>query len=121
MSLKRLLPGRWLRIIGWALAGVSWGTTAVAVAAGAGESDVPPAPTSPTDSTPVVSEATPVAQQAPLPDPPASGLVILRFTPVERPAAQVITRTVTVSGTASSGPAQPTSSPTPVTVTSGGS
>lgn len=126
MSIKRLLPGRWARILGWALAGVSWGTTAVAVAAGAGDSEaaapIVPATTDDAVMAPVVS---PVVQ-APLPDQPASGLVVIRFAPAERPEAQVITRTVTVSApAASSAPAtrQPaaTQQPAPVTVQSSGS
>lgn len=120
MSIKRLLPGRWVRIIGWTLAGVSWGTTAVAVAAGAGQAESPaPSIVPVADTSAVTTVAQTPLSEAPLPEAPATGLVILRFTPVERPEAQVITRTVTASAPAGAPAASQPSAP--VTVTSSGS
>jgi hypothetical protein len=128
MSIKRLRPGRLARIVGWTTATLTWGTTAVAVAAGAvsdGEDPEVAAPP-PTAEPPqmIVSRTT---TQAPLPAQPSGGLVVIRFTPVERPEAQVITRTVTVAGQApatasqSPAPAAQQPAPAPVTVQSSGS
>lgn len=117
MSIKRLLPGRWVRIIGWTVAGVSWGTTAVAVAAGAGQPTTTPATTA-TETTTTTIAVAKTAVAAALPEAPADGLVILRFTPAPRPEAQVITRTV-VSSSGGGGVAQQPSQP--VVVRSSGS
>lgn len=123
MSIKRLLPGRWARILGWAFAGVTWGTTAVAVAAGAGGTDAP-ATTLPAPIEPAVVPAPEAATTATIPDQPAAGLVVIRFTPAPKPEAQIITRTVTVAspgggGSVSAPPAQQPAAP--VVVTSSGS
>jgi hypothetical protein len=107
--LKRLFPTRWARIMAWTAAALSWGTTAVAVAAGG-----PEATEASTDPEPTLAPSQIVAATttvAPLPSQPQGGLVVLRFTPVEPPPPEVITRTVTVaSGGGGSAPAPTVSS-----------
>jgi hypothetical protein len=104
--LKRLFPTRWARIVGWTIAGLSWGTTAVALAASASESATTPLePISEPQSAQAPATTTTVA---PLPSQPSSGLVVLRFTPVAPPPPEIITRTVTVAGGGGGGRGAPT-------------
>jgi hypothetical protein len=77
MSLKRLFPTRWARILTWTGAALAWGTTAVAVAATSQEATLSAGdmPADPSASTPAPSAT------ATMPDLPDGGLVILRYTP----------------------------------------
>lgn len=94
MSLRRLLPDRWMRIVAWTATAVVWGTAAVA--ASASTQGWQTATDTATANTPTTQPST-TTTGAPMPDPTSNGLVVIRFTPVERPAPQVITRTVTRS------------------------
>lgn len=91
-----------MRIVAWTATAVVWGTTAVAASASTRDNqattDTAPA------SAPVIQPST-TTTGAPMPDPTGDGLVVIRFTPVERPAPPVITRTVTRP--AAPAPAQP--------------
>lgn len=111
MASKRLPISRLTGIAAWTAASVAWGTAAIAIANQAPAGDV---------KTMDVGQAPPVVVAheevlAPMPTMPESGLVVLRYTPVERPEAKVVVRTVTVSGpsnSSSSQPATPASKPT---------
>jgi len=115
MSLRRLFPDRWARILTWTAAAVAWGTAAVAVSAAVPVSQ-PPDPPATGSSQPAAPRAE--ATSAPLPETPPGGLVIIRYTPAGAPPAQVITQTVSVAGAVASAPA---SSQAPATVASSGS
>lgn len=115
MASKRLPVSRLAGIAAWTAASVAWGTAAIAVAN--------EAPTTTAKALGVMQSPPPVEAHeevlAPVPTLPESGLVILRYTPVERPEAKVVVRTVTVSSPSggssngsSSQPAAPTSKPT---------
>lgn len=92
--LKRLFPSRWARIVAWTGAAVAWATSVVAVQAAM---EQPMAdPELEVQPEPEVSEIP--APVAAVPDPPADGLVVIRYSPVPPPPPEVITRTVTVAG-----------------------
>lgn len=118
MAPKRLPVSRLTGILAWTAASVAWGTTAIAVANEAPASDAKAMDVA--RIPPVV-----VAQEevlAPAPTLPESGLVVLRYTPVERPEAKVVVRTVTVSAPSSPSSSQPAAPPPkPTKTTSSGS
>ena len=93
MAGRRLSIGRVAAITAWTGAAVAWGTAVVSVAAanpGAQAEEEAPAPA-----------VAPVTETvlAPVPDMPDSGLIVVRYTPVERPEPEVIVkrRVVTVA------------------------
>jgi len=114
MAPQRLPASRLAGIVAWTAASVAWGTTAIAVANESPAGEVKAMDVM--QSLPSVEVQQEVL--APAPTLPESGLVVLRYTPVERPEAKVVVRTVTVSspsgGSAggSSQPAAPASKPT---------
>ena len=92
--LKRLFPSRWARIVAWTAAAVAWGTSILTVQAARQPAAAEPDP---------VSQPEPEVQEVPeqvaaVPEVPAEGLVVIRYTPVPPPPPEVITRTVTVGG-----------------------
>jgi len=98
MAARRLSIGRVAAITAWTGATVAWGTAVVSVAAANPDVQAEDEATAP-----VVAPVTETVL-APVPDMPDSGLIVVRYTPVERPEAEVIVqrRVVTV---ASSSPA----------------
>jgi hypothetical protein len=124
VSLRRLFPDRWARILAWTSAALAWGTAAVAVATTSPAAETGPPPTDvPTQR----ATTTHTGSASAIPLPPEGGLVVIRYTPADRPAAQVITQTLrsaTPAPAASSAPssqaAAPAAAPQP-TVTSSGS
>ena len=122
MSLRRLFPDRWARILAWTSAAVAWGTAAVALATTSPAAETGPPP--PTDL-PAQRATTIHTGSAPaIPLPPDGGLVVIRYTPADRPAAQVITQTLRSAApapAASSAPSSQAGAPAPATVTSSGS
>lgn len=120
MSIRRLFPDRWARIAAWTGAAVAWGTAAVAVSAAGPAVDTAP-PTSAGPILPVITE--PSVSAPAMPTPPPGGLVVIRFTPAERPAARVITQVQQADAATSRAPAVTAPAPpaAPPTVTSSGS
>jgi hypothetical protein len=115
MAPKRLPASRIAGIIAWTAASVTWGTAVVAIANVAPE---PPQPEASADPEPVVLIEPQAAEVlAPVPTMPESGLVVLRYTPSEKPEAQVVVRRVVVSspsGGGSTAAATPAPAPTKV-------
>lgn len=107
MIRRRFFPLRWARITAWTAATLAWGSTAIAVA-----SQTPPEEAAPVTLPPADSVEAPSAEAVPAM--PASGLVVIRFTPAPTPPPQIITRTVTV-------PSAPVQQQAPATVVSSGS
>lgn len=103
MAPKRMPISRLTGIAAWTAASVAWGTAAIAVANEAPAGDVKAMDVAQIPTVAVAQEEV----LAPMPTMPESGLVVLRYTPVERPEAKVVVRTVTVSGPSSSSPSQP--------------
>ena len=103
MATRRLPASRIAGIAAWTAATVAWGTAAIAVAN--------EAPGAEAKALGVALRSSPVEIQAevlaPAPTLPESGLVVLRYTPVERPEAKTIVRTVTVSSPGAGGSSQP--------------
>jgi hypothetical protein len=101
--LRRLFPMRWARIAAWTGAALAWGTTAIAVASNAG-AEAPTEPSvAPQAIEPPASTSTTTTTVAPLPELPARGLVVVRYTPIPPPPPQVVTRTVVVAGSSTGG------------------
>ena len=103
MAARRLSPSRVAGIAAWTAASVTWGTAAVALAnaSPAIEPEAPVNELAPTTTT--IQNDVPAAAPA-LPD---SGIIVLRYTPVERPEPKVIVQTVTVPGSPSAPSAPP--------------
>lgn len=115
MPPKRLPIPRIAGIVAWTAASVAWGTALVAVANTISE----PQPVAQgTEPDPVVLiDAQESIALAPVPTMPESGLVVLRYTPVAKPEAQVVVRRVVVSSPSGGGstPAKaPAKAPTKV-------
>ena len=110
MIRKRFPAERRRRIIGWTTLAVAWVTALVARGAA-----TPVAPSEQVSPEPVVVQPQVIATPAPLPTLPAEGLVVLHYTPVPKPEAEV--RRVVVTRTV----AAPASSAQPTTVSSSGS
>ena len=96
-------------IVAWTAASVTWGTAIVATA------NVAPEPVITADGPdpePVVI-VEPEVQEilAPVPTMPESGLVVLRYTPNEKPEAKVVVQRVVVSSPSSGGGSAPASAP----------
>lgn len=98
--MSRFTPTRWNQILVWSGASLVWGTAFVAAKAEPDRAqDEPPAP----------AEEQLATTGAALPQAPPSGLTIIRYTPIEVPAAEVQRVYVQAAKPAVSGP---TSSPT---------
>jgi hypothetical protein len=78
--MTRFTASRWNRILIWTGAALAWGTALVAA-------KIEPAREGRATASP--PSTAPATSLAPLPEPPSSGLVILRYTPVEQPGQQV--------------------------------
>lgn len=106
MFIKRLFPRRWATIAAWTGAALAWGSVGVAVAGQQPDQGV--------EESAVLPKVVPASPaKAAVPTMPANGLFIIRYTPVEAPAAQVVVNTVTRS--------VPSPVSTPPTVSSSGS
>lgn len=114
---SRLSPARIVGIAAWTAASVMWGAAAVAFASKPPEVAAEPPPLI------LALPETTTTTTASVPTMPEGGLVVLRYTPVARPEAEVIVREVRVAGPASSSPAAsaPASKPKKTTTTSSGS
>ena len=91
MFIKRLFPNRWAKILAWTGAALAWSSVAVAVVV---KGEVKAGDQLDAAVDPIEPTTTTTSTLALLPEPPDEGLVIIRYTPVPAPAAQVITRTV---------------------------
>lgn len=108
MIRKRFPASRVRRLLGWTSVAIAWSTALVArgLAAPPPEAEVAaPPPT----TVPVATTTVPVA----MPTMPEDGLVVLHYTPVPKPAAEV--RRVVVTRAASA----PAQAPAPVVTSSG--
>ena len=96
MAGRRLSLGRVAAITAWTGAAVAWGTAIVSVAAASPDTN-----TETQSPTPTVAPAVETVL-APVPTMPESGLIVVRYTPVERPEPEVIVqrRVVTVASSA---------------------
>jgi hypothetical protein len=109
MAPQRLPITRVAGIVAWTAASVTWGTAIVATA------NVAPEPVITADGPdpePVVI-VEPEVQEilAPVPTMPESGLVVLRYTPSEKPEAKVVVQRVVVSSPSPGGGSAPASAP----------
>lgn len=111
MAIQRLPIPRIAGIVAWTAASVAWGTALVAAANTVPEPQ-PAAQETESDSVVLMDTQESVAL-APVPTMPESGLVVLRYTPAEKPVAQVVVRRVVVSSP-SSGGSTPAKAPTKV-------
>ena len=93
MAGRRLSLGRVAAITAWTGAAVAWGTAVVSVAAASPDTE-----TETPVSAPAVSPVVETVLSA-VPAMPESGLIVVRYTPVERPEPEVIVqrRVVTVA------------------------
>lgn len=121
MAPQRLPITRVAGIVAWTAASVTWGTAIVAVA------NVTPEPeilAEGTEPEPVVTVEPDVQELlAPVPTMPESGLVVLRYTPSEKPEAKVVVQRVVVPSASSGGGSSPAKAPAkaPAKVKSAGS
>jgi hypothetical protein len=91
---NRFRDGRWYRILVWTGAAMAWGSALVAFRL---------EPARSTGVTPAPEEVQMILdEQAVMPRPPASGLVVIRYTPVAAP--DPVVRTVMVPRPAASTP-----------------
>ncbi len=88
---KRLPAPRLAGIVAWTAASVTWSTVIVAVA-NAFPSQAEPVVTF--DEEPEVTVLSEAVVEAALPAMPTSGLIVMRYTPSEKPAPERIVRTV---------------------------
>jgi hypothetical protein len=109
MAPQRLPITRVAGIVAWTAASVTWGTAIVATANVAPEPEIT---ADGPDPEPVVI-VEPEVQEilAPVPTMPESGLVVLRYTPSEKPEAKVVVQRVVVSSPSSGGGSAPASAP----------
>ncbi|KAA3640651.1 MAG: hypothetical protein DWP92_02620 [Armatimonadetes bacterium] len=101
---KRLTASRVSGIAAWSAAAVAWGTAAVAFVTPAPSTGEPAQVMEP-PSPPVPIQSSVARPHASFPTMPETGLVIVRYTPVERPEAEVIVERRVVAATAPSTPA----------------
>lgn len=100
MAPQRLPVPRMAGIVAWTAASVTWGTALVATANAVPAADVVARAS---DPDPIVAvESDEHVTLAPVPAMPESGLVVLRYTPSERPDAKVVVRRVVVSSPSAS-------------------
>ncbi len=101
MAPRRLPLPRIAGIAAWTAASVAWGTALVATANTVPE---PEALVEGSDPEPVVAtQPDEHLALVPVPTMPESGLVVLRYTPSEKPEAQVVVRRVVVSSPSTGG------------------
>lgn len=109
MAPQRLPMTRVAGIVAWTAASVTWGTAIVATA------NVTPEPEILADGheTEPIVIVEPDVQEifAPVPAMPESGLVVLRYTPSEKPEAKVVVQRVVVSSPSSGGGSAPATAP----------
>lgn len=107
MGSKRLPVARVAGIVAWTTASVAWGTAAVAMSA------QPPATDTPAEmpQTPPPTTVAAQVQLPALPSMPESGLVVLRYSPVERARPKVVVRTVQAPAASPSAPASAAAQP----------
>lgn len=104
MASQRLPLTRIAGIAAWTAASLTWGTAVVAVA----NHEATNASTEGLDAPPAPPPAELQSQElASVPTLPESGLLVLRYTPAEKPAPQVIVRRVTASSPSQASPAAP--------------
>ena len=108
MIRKRFPASRVRRLLGWTSLALAWSTAFVARGLAA-----PPASTAESAPPPATLPATATEVTSTLPSMPEGGLVILRYTPAPKPAAEV--RRVVVTRA----PAATAVSPAPVATSSG--
>jgi hypothetical protein len=82
--MSRFDEGRWARILIWTGAALTWASALVA-------SRTTPVATGDPGPAPETDQVETVTTRPDLPTPPAPGLVVLRYTPVERPLPEVRT------------------------------
>jgi hypothetical protein len=124
MAAKRLTLSRVAGIIAWSTAAVAWGTAAVALSNQTSATETMPD----TPQEPAPSAATVLEQLPAVPAMPESGLIVVRYTPTDRPEPNVVVRRVP-GPTASSlvptptnaQPSAPIPAPAPVVEQSSGS
>ncbi|MFQ5555447.1 MAG: hypothetical protein ACE5GC_08780 [Acidimicrobiia bacterium] len=91
--MRRLFPTRWAGILAWTGAAVAW-SVSLLFALTEEEAEAAQSP-QPDPDAPQLSAST--TTLAPVPDLPATGLVVIRYTPVLPPPPQEIVRTVSVA------------------------
>ena len=110
--MSRFNEGRWNRILVWTGAALAWGTAFIAIwlEPARGVDAAQPAP--------VAGGTAESSTQAIMPRPAPQGLVILRFTPVDTPAPEVVTVRVEAAasprvsaGPPAAAPSQPAPAP----------
>jgi hypothetical protein len=105
MAPQRLPMTRVAGIIAWTTASVTWGTAMVAAA------NVTPEPEAlavgPDPEPVVIVEPDAAEVLSPIPTMPESGLVVLRYTPSEKPEARVVVQRVVVPSPSSGGGSSP--------------
>lgn len=101
MAPQRLPMTRVAGIVAWTAASVTWGTAFVAVANVTPEPEILAGGPEPEPVVIVEPDAQDVLAQ--VPTMPESGLVVLRYTPSEKPEAKVVVRRVVVSSPSSGG------------------
>lgn len=101
--MSRFDGARWARIMVWTGATLAWGAAFTTA-------DLEPSRAEPVAPDPPTPLAVPTTVQAAVPDAPARGLVILRYTPSETPRAEVRTVYVTRAAAAPT-PAPPGPAP----------
>ncbi len=101
MAARRLPAHRVAGIAAWTAASVAWGTTLVTMANA--QTDAP------VDDLALPPEILPVVEyasiDAPMPIVPSTGLVVLRYTPVDKPEPVTVVRRVVQSGGGGTAPA----------------
>ena len=115
MAPQRLPATRIAGILAWTAASVAWGTALVATANALPQAEELAEGTDPDPI--ILVEPNEQFALAPLPTMPESGLVVLRYTPSEKPEARVVVRRVVVSspsGGGSAPAAAPKKAPTKV-------
>jgi hypothetical protein len=113
MANRRLPPARVTGIVAWTAATVTWGTAAVALAAAPSPSTETTAASVPLEPV-AVENAIVTTTSAPVPTMPESGLVVLRYTPVEKPEAPIVVRRVEVAAPSPGAASASAPSPEPV-------
>ena len=98
---RRVPISRMAGIAAWTAASVTWGTTVVALA----NHEHTPSPQPDDRAAPGAVEVDEVGPR--VPTMPASGLVVLRYTPTEPPEPEVIVRTVISPGAGSGADGSP--------------
>jgi hypothetical protein len=96
-------------IVAWTAATVTWGTAIVAVANVAPEPEI--VAEGPEPEPVVIVEPEVQRILAPIPTMPESGLVVLRYTPSDKPEAKVVVQRVVVSSPSSGGGSTPATAP----------